>query len=194
MHEHFKRGVGRFGDERAGAVEHLHVVPVLITEAVCPTRDERVQPFGILMEGRGLAFGEMLVLALVHEKRDCGRRNGFEELLDSVDEGGQAARHHHAVVVEYEEARLRQQVGIAGVVMDQRNDVCFRGADDVAPHGLSERAQRRMVGRDDQLQFLFRSLEKARCRHGGRHDAHFRPVRKCDPPVLAPPRGGGYTP
>ena len=166
-------------------MKHLDVMAVLVAETNRASGQHRLQAARIVVEGRRLMLRIVLILALVHEKRDRFGRNRLKKSLDGVDKSGLPARNHHEPIVKNEQARLRKEITIAMLVAKHRQDLGPGSRDDAPPHVVAQRTERREVRCHDQLQLLFGSFEEVRRRHQRAHDAQMRAECKHERRILA---------
>ena len=186
MHQHFEGWIVTFGDERACRAEHLDIVAMLLPEPERSPWDQAPKALCILVEGRWLPFREVLVLALIDQERYRFDWDQVEESFDGIDQRGATTSDHDDVVVVDEQARLREQVGVAVVVAKCGDDSGPGSVDDPSPSVLPERAQRREIGHHHELDLLLGPFKETRRAHRSLHDDRTTKECKCRERILAP--------
>jgi len=172
VHEDLERRVTRLGLVRPRRVKHLNEVTVFFAEPDGAAGDQGLEPTCVLVKRGRLVLRVVLALSLVDQERDVLDGNVSQDFLECVDERGLPARDHGEPIVVHEKAGLREKIGVALLGAKNGQDLCASRLDDAVPDLFAQRSQRSSFRSDDQLQFLFGSLEEARRDHAGAHDAH----------------------
>ena len=174
MHEYFERRVSLLWLVRADGMKQVDTAALLVTEAEGSSGKDVFEPSRVFEEGRRLMLGEMLTLSLVDEERDGLFGYRPQNFGDRIDEYRRTTCDEDQPIVEDEQTRLRQQIGVAMLASEHGYDLGPCGRDDALPDAVAQGAQGREVRCHDELKLLFCAFEKTLGHHGKSHHAQKR--------------------
>lgn len=185
VHEHFERRVVLLWLVRTGGMKQVDTTAVLVTEAKGSSGKHVLEPSRVFEKGRRLMLGEMLALSFVNEERDGLFGYRLQNFGDRVDENRLTACDEDQPIVENEQTRLRQQIGVAMLASEHGYDLGPCGRDDTLPDTVAQGAQGREVRCHDELQLLFWAFEKTLGHHWKSHHAQKRDECNQEARILA---------